>query len=417
MKHSQRFAVNILVSICLVFLMLERSLAAQDHPVADGKGFQQNRDYFSQMFFEHIDTATGALILTFTDLVLPGPGGRDLKFQRTYNSKDGKWTFGLAGYPFYVRDPGLPPIGTDADTIEMAFTPIITGPDGALHRTYTSHWIDNTTTGGLLGTLDLVTTDRFWRYARGARQLYLPDGTSCRYEVDPGDALKRRLIACFAPHSLGLEEVSIQWGSPTIVTQNIGGQRREVAIELTADGVPTTLTYMGKTWTYTWGATPRVTPPVGPAWEFTSTQGGPGTMVVKTPHGGQISYVFENQAFPNLDTEEQHDTHSLVVARRIVLDRGATQPLEWIYTYANRTEDGTTTIETPTHTRYVYLHEGDKALIKNRKVQTWQDEQRITLEEESRDYILVPVHKKRFIDGSGWAIAVQSHAVDQRWRC
>ena len=67
------------------------------HPVLDATGLQQNRDYFSEMPFEHIDTLTGSLVLTFTDLVLPGNAGRELRFQRTYNSKTGKWSFGLAG--------------------------------------------------------------------------------------------------------------------------------------------------------------------------------------------------------------------------------------------------------------------------------------------------------------------------------
>ncbi len=31
---------------------------------------------------------TGSLVLSFTDLVLPGNASRDLAFQRTYNSKD-----------------------------------------------------------------------------------------------------------------------------------------------------------------------------------------------------------------------------------------------------------------------------------------------------------------------------------------
>jgi hypothetical protein len=47
---------------------------------------------------EHFDPATGSLIRTFTDLVLPGNGGRDLRFQRTYDSKGnsdvGSWIFG-----------------------------------------------------------------------------------------------------------------------------------------------------------------------------------------------------------------------------------------------------------------------------------------------------------------------------------
>ncbi len=75
---------------------------AQSDPVFDAKGFQQNRDYFAQAPYENIDTLSGGLVLTFTDLVLPGNGGRDLKFQRTFNSKEDKWTFGLAGFAMQV---------------------------------------------------------------------------------------------------------------------------------------------------------------------------------------------------------------------------------------------------------------------------------------------------------------------------
>jgi hypothetical protein len=47
-----------------------------------------------QFPFEHIDALTGSLVLTFTDLVLPGNGGHNFVWQRTYNSK--KETF--SGY-------------------------------------------------------------------------------------------------------------------------------------------------------------------------------------------------------------------------------------------------------------------------------------------------------------------------------
>src|SRR5438093_5416755 len=75
-------------------------------PVADAKGFQQNRDYFSQEPFEYVDPGTGSLVLSFTDLVLPGNAGRDLKFIRTYNSKEvgGLWTFGLGGLVMTALD-------------------------------------------------------------------------------------------------------------------------------------------------------------------------------------------------------------------------------------------------------------------------------------------------------------------------
>ncbi|OGA51496.1 MAG: hypothetical protein A3G25_08060 [Betaproteobacteria bacterium RIFCSPLOWO2_12_FULL_63_13] len=79
-----------------------------DHPALDAPGFQQNRDYFSEMPFEHIDTLGGGLVLRFTDLVLPGNAGRELRFERTYNSKTGAWTFGVAGVALRISNPSLP---------------------------------------------------------------------------------------------------------------------------------------------------------------------------------------------------------------------------------------------------------------------------------------------------------------------
>jgi len=85
----------------VVFFLAAATLAsAQEEAAFEATGFQQNRDYFTQQPFEHIDTLSGNLILTFTDLVLPGNAGRELRFQRTYNSKSAAWTFGLAGLPW-----------------------------------------------------------------------------------------------------------------------------------------------------------------------------------------------------------------------------------------------------------------------------------------------------------------------------
>ena len=50
-------------------------------------GFNPHRKYFNQAFNERVDPYNGNLILTYTDIYLPGDGGLDLKLQRTYNSK------------------------------------------------------------------------------------------------------------------------------------------------------------------------------------------------------------------------------------------------------------------------------------------------------------------------------------------
>jgi hypothetical protein len=103
MINNRRLHIALLVSAMLAQASMSR---AQGDPAAvlHAPGFQQNRDYFSALPFENIDTATGGLVLTFTDLVLPGNAGRDLRFQRTYNNKVGYWTFGIAGVPLQVGD-------------------------------------------------------------------------------------------------------------------------------------------------------------------------------------------------------------------------------------------------------------------------------------------------------------------------
>jgi len=75
-----RFGVLVGAFLCC------HSAFAQD-PVFDATGLQENRDYISQEPFEHIDTVTGSLVLSFTDLVLPGNAARDLRFTRTGNRK------------------------------------------------------------------------------------------------------------------------------------------------------------------------------------------------------------------------------------------------------------------------------------------------------------------------------------------
>src|SRR5688572_3563406 len=92
-----------------VVVLCSAIASAQTHPVLDVPGIQDHRDYFSAMPFEHIDTFTGSLVLTFTDLVLPGNGGRELRFQRTFNSKPVPgWSYGIAGIPLRIEDSAEP---------------------------------------------------------------------------------------------------------------------------------------------------------------------------------------------------------------------------------------------------------------------------------------------------------------------
>lgn len=119
--------VRALVAVCVVATLAAEAGAQGTNPIYEAKGFQANHDYFSAMPFEHIDTATGALILRFTDLALPGNGGRVIRFQRTYNSKDNRWTYGIEGVVLRIDFvwPPFTPLSDDAD-------PLLHMPDGGL---------------------------------------------------------------------------------------------------------------------------------------------------------------------------------------------------------------------------------------------------------------------------------------------
>jgi hypothetical protein len=48
------------------------------------------------------------VLVTFTDLSLPGNNGRALQFQRSFDIKSNVWTFGLAGLPLSIEDASTP---------------------------------------------------------------------------------------------------------------------------------------------------------------------------------------------------------------------------------------------------------------------------------------------------------------------
>ena len=287
MKHKMMRVLPMLIVACS-----SHAAMAQEHPIVDAKGFQLNRDYFSQFPFEHIDMATGSLMLTFTDLVLPGHQGRDLRFQRTFNSKTERWTFGLAGYALYVHEPGMPTMAANSED----FSPTFYTADGGEHRSKSTKVVNFSSPSAIEQSYDWVTTERFWRYWRGtAQDLYMPDGTHCHYENDGASSTLKRLEWCDSPY--GTRELSIDWDgseeeSGVIITQHFTGHQRSVVLKqiegAAAQRLPQQMTFMGKTWFYDWSGPVKATPPDGPPWEFTFTQQ-PNlrTLIVKTPTAGR----------------------------------------------------------------------------------------------------------------------------------
>lgn len=259
-------------------------------PVIDARGFQQNRDYFSPLPFEHIDTTTGSLVLSFTDLVLPGNAGFNLTFARTYNSKGGGWTFGLQEFPLVVG-PYRPEPATDPDDQDHWTLPQFYTADGSDPYAL---WKD------AVGLDETLITSRFWLYHHPSRTLRLPNGLEGTFT--PNGPFTATLTEVHDPFG---NSVTFTWGSSGLesVTQHLGnGQSRQVTFAYAGAGFPHTMTYDERTWTYDhnsqapWQMT-SATPPLGPSWQFGYNGASALLATVTTPHGGQVHYTFQTHYF------------------------------------------------------------------------------------------------------------------------
>jgi len=307
---------------------------AQSPAAFNATGIQPARDAFSQLPFERIDTATGGVVLTFSDLVLPGDGGSELRFVHSFNTKDGKWTFGLAGVVMSVGDRWPPAPGSNE-------SPILFSGDGGQQAALTL------VNPGANDAFRVVMTDRFWRYDRAQRLLATPDGALSQY--DSQGQLTARI------DSFGNTIRISGWGTSSIsVTQSIvGGPSRVVWISLPdascglgAPGcTPRSMEYEGRRWDYTTvGGTDKrltkVTPPQGPTWRY-AYQDYIGSIEVTTPSDGRVQYEVVAVDFEFYEPRTTF-TNRILKYRRLY-DRGASTPVTWEFQYAF---DGQAKLET-----------------------------------------------------------------------
>jgi YD repeat-containing protein len=342
------------------------SLSSFADPVYDARGFTPHRTFASELPFEHIDPFTGNLLLTFTDLLLPGNAGFDLRIQRTYNSKiykDYNLQAGLLDEDSWAGVGWTMHFGRVLQPNETNQNPIIEMPDGSRHPTF--HHI-----APPQGCGACFITKEFWIYDRDTKILKLPNGITLTFNhsgsiFNLGFALYATQIADTFGNSVAIAYDTT--GGPadqiTSVTQDLGnGQSRQVTFE-TQNGALATMTFLGRTWTYsqlsvaqgTYTAYSLLTsaqPPVGPAWTFGYEMTATPRYELKsvtTPNGGQIGYSYiEIDRYPGVGDP----VHVRAVSQRTVGGRDIPQGT-WSYSYISR--DNTTITGPCSSTTYTFI--------------------------------------------------------------
>ncbi len=279
-------------------------------PIFDAKGFSPNREFASELPFEHVDPLTGNLLLTFTDLVLPGGGGLDLRVQRTYNTKIYA-SYNSTG-AFVVDEVGALGVGWTLHfgrvlnpTTSLMPGPVIEMPDGSSHPSYLHRF-------GGANPSQFMTRD-YWTYDRNAASpvLRLPNGV--KYVFGHGNTITGPLYATEISDPFGNRlDISYLSGDPgyvSSVTQRFAsGEHRTVNFSYLSS--PTRLdriTFGSRTWQFGYQTVNgfrllrTVQAPADPAWVFdyyAATWPGPYLMrTVTTPNGGRIDYAYQAQVF------------------------------------------------------------------------------------------------------------------------
>ena len=352
--------------VVLVLVLPWLVAAARADEVFDARGFNRNRDFFSQLPYEHIDPLTGNLLLTFVDLELPGNAGLDLRLQRTYNSKI------LPNYPFGILDAdswagvgwsfhlGRVRTGPADDPIAVEM------PDGSSHKLFPN----------FVGDSAKHVTRDYWIYDRNANppQLKLTNGVvytfgkvvvfgsgnHYRYPTLIQDPFGNRIEITYA-------SVAEAPDAFLKITQYLSAsQKREITFATETSGARTRLrsmTFLGRTWTYSYAASSEadkslltsVKPPIGPSWGYGYTTSGAvqnELVSVTTPNGGTISYTYGTQGEESgklanpFYLGSTQPVLSRVVTGRTTGGRSVTGGT-WTYWYAQGTSRNQTVITAP----------------------------------------------------------------------
>jgi YD repeat-containing protein len=363
----------VLMAGCLMTAVSVQAQSAEEAAV-NQTGFHRERSYFSPEPFEHYDTVSGNVMLTFTDLKLPANGGRFLEFQRTFSNKlpimpamsrPSRWSFGFPGMVMRIVEKPAPPtnlsFNDDPEQI-IPTTPIFVTADGGAHVTmYSARPAANSAS-----SMRMVISGEFYKYDRQTRTMYMPDGTICYYEdtVSPEGQPERVLREFVDPFG---NRVELLRGSGMItVRQHFGGEFRDVYLEVDSSSRVRKMTFEDRTWTYEHeyvspGGLRDITAvhmPVGPGWTF---EYAPHDLtIITTPHGGRIEYTYDDiQVFTHPPNPDSY-FFSHVLKFRDAYDRGGAHLGQWELHWSNPTAGSDfslyTLIDLPDGSTVQYAH-------------------------------------------------------------
>lgn len=371
-------SVGGLFGVLLGVLMVSAVPAAGQGPLG-ASGFSAVRTMHSAAPFEHVDPFSGNLLLTFTDLELPGNAGLDLRVQRVYNSKIHRdyqdtpnhfklrtWV-GMGWSLHFGRVVQSQSFTPGEPTVQMS--------DGSSHPLYNA--LDPSNPHGSW------VTSQVWRYRRAVgtdpARLKLPNGLTYEfghvgipngpegvvlYVTEIRDPFNNRLtFEYFASHEGPTDGVKR-------IVQHLGsGLQREVTFTVTpmANGYAlASMTYGTRTWTYTHVPAPyspstmtllttTSAPTAATTWSFTYRDAAPGPelLSVTGPYGGQLTYTYA-------DVHRPVDTTTVRMRSITARNTSGTGivPGQWTFSYLNGPLQNTSIVTSPCGQRETHTYNG-----------------------------------------------------------
>ncbi len=181
---KKRLVLFLAISLVSPQLVFAADDVFEEETFYGAPGFSPHRKYVNRTSNEHVDPYTGNILLTYTDIYLPGDGGLDLKIQRTYNSKIRKEKTGESD----VTDDDLIEcdyagigwslhLGKVYPLSQLRLTPAVEMPDGSVHPAFLAPDSTERQTKDLWKYEEIQETDALHAY------LTLNNGTVYRFRL------------------------------------------------------------------------------------------------------------------------------------------------------------------------------------------------------------------------------------------